>query len=312
MRKVFQLTKVVSSLFGSTPPPFNPKPGKSPLNQTTIRIDDETENFVKYQAELLGLSKQDMMAIMLKGVAVTTSNPNRTSLELAFDRFMYLLHEHKIPQIHASHVIESISGNDFPIACISNQDRFFDHFSPGIKGSIADFFSVDVMWLEGESLHPHHVSPIYSRDITFGMIQKLKKSVSYDSLEPGESSILVVKNTTITDEGLPEEVIIYQVQEWHMDSHMHFKTMHPMGIFHLHNQEALICLRAFLHTADVKLGILLNGITIEPASFHRLKVGSLPSEVLSGHGFPTIFKPAALYENTSCPETLNLIELLST
>lgn len=308
-RRKFGLNSLLASLFTNQAPAALEDSNEG-VFQTTIRLDANEKHFVAFHSELLGISQQDMMALMIKGISRSTTNPQRTEYELAFDRFIQLLAEHEIPQIHCKQLIESITGEPFPLGCLSNQDKFFNIYSPLIKGKTAQFFSVSSLWLEGGNTNPLIVNPIYSRDLSFKIIQEIKDFHSVSNLELNNSSILVIKDERRTISGLPEEVLLYKISEWSIDSFMNFKTYKPLGIFQLLSEDAHICLKATLHYCDHNIGIPINGITTKQNIFHALKCGALPANSLKG-GFPDIFSPAALYADTGCEETNHMIDLLS-
>lgn len=308
-RRKFGLNSLLASLF-TNQAPAAPEDSQEGVFQTTIRLDAKEKNFVQFHSDLLGISQQDMMALMIKGISRSTTNPQRTEYELAFDRFIQLLAEHEIPQIHCKQLIESVTGEQFPLGCLSNQDKFFNIYSPSIKGITADFFSVSPLWLEGGNTNPLIVNPIYSRDLSFKIIQEVKNSLSVPNLNLTNSSLLVIKDERRTANGLPEEVLLYKISEWSIDEYMHFKTYKPLGIFQLLSDEANICLKAILHYCDHKIGIPINGITTKPNILHALKGGALPANSLKG-GFPDIFSPASLYDASDCEETNHMIDLLS-
>lgn len=287
MIKNLSASSLLANIFNDHTP-STPKTDTKRVVQTTIRINQEVDFFTSYHSLRLGISKQDLLSLILQGVVNASTNLELSTFEIIFDRFKRIISQHKIPQIHTSFLISKVSSNSFSLGAISNIERFIDDFQPSTKKSVTEFFHLNPEWLSGGNTAPCSVPPIHSRDLSFEIIRKIKHSNKIEGFDNLERTILAVKGTDTTPSGMPSELILYKVNRWLLDKDCSFSTYQPLGLFQLLSREAEISINAVLKTAINDLNIYTSGIAVSNTIFNNLKSGTLLAEAVD-IGFPTLF-----------------------
>jgi hypothetical protein len=256
-----------------------------------------------------------MMALALNAVAAATHSPVLTEFQLAVDRFKHIFEAHRVPQIHAKHIIDSYGSNKFPLGGMTNDSILLENYTPTVKEALSQIFGVRTDWLSGTGDHAIVADPIYSRDYAYSIWRNLKHPQILKGLEINNRSLLLVKadnDRGINQDGieLPNEILLFTVVEYVVDAHMRFKTYHLNGIFPLANKEARIGLQSLLlATTDLQNGLNVHGATYSQDVIIGIKLGLLPVDCFVD-GFPTLWDPFKSLCSATGTEVDMLVDLL--
>lgn len=316
-KKRINLNQLVGQLFNTPVPPMPEGSSDKDAKPTTIRPNARTAHFFAYHAERLGLSMQDVIALTMNAIVFETESPARTELQLAVDRFKHIFEAHRIPQIHAKHIIDSFQQNNFPLGCMTNDKMLLEQYKPTVKEALSQIFGVRTDWLSGTGNRAIVADPIYSRDYAYSVWHRVNHPVNLKGITVSDRRLLFVKSDADicldTDgKNLPIEVLLFSLVEYSVDKWVHFKTYHLNGIFPLANIEARICLQALLSSAqDAATGELgISGVAYGQDVITGIKLGLLPADCF-GDGFPTLWDPESLLEEGN-PEADMASKLLCT
>ncbi len=119
---------------------------------TTIRFEPATRKFIEAQAEHLGISVQEFVAMTFKAIMLATEEPQATELELMADRFVEAFTKHGIPiaDIPAMLPVDAINRADL----LSRKD-LLNKLDDALIQHVADLFTLSPDWLKGIDSKPH-------------------------------------------------------------------------------------------------------------------------------------------------------------
>lgn len=159
MKVELSLTSLLTNLISKSPKqPLEPDSGEDEKKVgTTIRFEPATRRFIESQADHLGISTQEFVAMTFKAIMKATVEPQSTELELMASRFIEIFVAHGIP-------ISDIP-TLFPEGALSRSDllekkALVDKLSDEVLERTSELFGVNIEWLKGVKNHVYR-TPAY-------------------------------------------------------------------------------------------------------------------------------------------------------
>lgn len=148
------LSSLLLNLVNRAPKPSrtqDDEPKSSKKVGTTIRFDPNTRLFIEEQAEHLGISVQEFVAMTFKAIMAATEEPQATELELMADRFVQAFTIHGVPNADIPALLPegTITRSD-----LLTRNNLLDKLDNATIQHVADLFSLNPDWLKGIENNP--------------------------------------------------------------------------------------------------------------------------------------------------------------
>jgi hypothetical protein len=154
MKTNLSLSSLLLNLISRAPkaPVANQEPEESKKVGTTIRFEPATRRFIEAQADHLGISVQEFVAMTFKAIMSATEEPQATELELMADRFVdsFTRHGIAIADIPAMLPEGAINRADL----LSRKELLNKLDDRAIK-QVSELFTLNPDWLKGVYSNPH-------------------------------------------------------------------------------------------------------------------------------------------------------------
>jgi len=119
---------------------------------TTIRFEPATRRFIESQADHLGISAQEFVAMTFKAIMKATQEPQSTELELMVSRFIELFVAHGVP---ISDIPKLLPGGEIARSDLLEKKELVDKLSDGVFDRASMLFGVSIEWLKGVKNQPY-------------------------------------------------------------------------------------------------------------------------------------------------------------
>ncbi len=139
------LTNLVSS--GPTKPmPSEEIPEGEKKVATTVRLEPATRFFVEQQAEHLGISAQEFIAMTLKSIMTATVNPPSSAVEEMADRFLHVFTGHGISVVD---IPKLLPDSGITRAVLMDKSVLVDLITDEVLWQLANLFGAQPEWVKG-------------------------------------------------------------------------------------------------------------------------------------------------------------------
>lgn len=126
--------------------------GDKKLN-TTLRLEPAVKAFIEAEADKLGISVQEFLAMTLRAIMVATHAPAQSELELMLERFTELFSVHGVAAADIPKLAPGLARSD-----LLDTTKMVDRLDDPVLNAVADLFMVDVDWLKGVRDQPYGYS----------------------------------------------------------------------------------------------------------------------------------------------------------
>jgi hypothetical protein len=114
----------------------------------SVRLPQDVRAWTNIQAEHLGISIQDFIALTMKGVMVATNSPNTHEYDTVLTRFFSLFQEHDISTID---IPRFLPPNTIKASSLRDTDQVIDMLQDDeVIKHLCNLFDVRKSWLKGE------------------------------------------------------------------------------------------------------------------------------------------------------------------
>ena len=117
---------------------------------TTVRMEPAVKAFIEAEAEKLGISAQEFVAMTFKAIMVATHAPVESELELMLSRFAELFKAHSVPVAEIPLLVPEIKRSE-----LMDTKQLVDRLDNSVLAKISDIFMVDEAWLQGQNCKPY-------------------------------------------------------------------------------------------------------------------------------------------------------------
>jgi hypothetical protein len=161
LKQNLSLTNLLTRLINSPTPPSKaapegeqalPVPSDKKMN-TTVRLDPTLKAFIDAEAEKLGISLQEFIAMCLKAIMTDTLSPPAGSVNLMLARFFEVFEIHGVGATDIHHLVPGLNRSDL-LEARGLADRLTDEMFE----AVADLFMVELEWLKGHGHQPYGYS----------------------------------------------------------------------------------------------------------------------------------------------------------
>ena len=121
---------------------------EKPHPPTSIRLRPRTKAFIDATAEAMGLSAQNVIGLMLDGVAETSLGTGRAKAQIIIDRFHLVFDRHQLDLPSTS---ELLAPYGITRSMLRDEDRLIDALSPEVIRFVSKLFHIGEEWLRGAS-----------------------------------------------------------------------------------------------------------------------------------------------------------------
>ena len=115
-----------------------------------MRFDPQVRAFIDAEADKLGISSQEFIAMTFKAIMTATHQPVLSELEMMLSRFADLFNAHDVAVADIPLLVPEIQRSD-----LMDQEKLADRLSPEVRERIADLFMVSEDWLKGAKSNPY-------------------------------------------------------------------------------------------------------------------------------------------------------------
>jgi len=155
MKTNLSFTGLLLRLVGQAPKPVDalvPTEQQGKLT-TSIRLAEGVRHFYEAQAEHLGISLQECLALTLTGVMRSSWEPQASELELQVDRFFSLFEEHGIAATDIPAILKDCS--DIEKSDLLERRLLLNKLNKKIFTTLSSLFYIEIGWLRGERVLPY-------------------------------------------------------------------------------------------------------------------------------------------------------------
>lgn len=198
MKVGLSLTSLLTNLISKSPKqPLEPESEDEKKIGTTIRFEPPTRRFIESQAEHLGISTQEFVAMTFKAIMNATVEPQSTELELMVSRFIELFVAHGVP---ISDILKLLPEGALARSDLLEKKALVDKLSDEVLDSTSELFGVNIEWLKGVKPQPYKTPAFRWYKNVDGFAMRL----AIACYESRRARVLFVGERGLTMEGLLE------------------------------------------------------------------------------------------------------------
>lgn len=154
MKTNLSLSSLLLNLVSRAPrqPVIDEEPEDSKKVGTTIRFEPVTRRFIETQADNLGISVQEFVAMTFKAIMKATEEPQATELELMADRFVEAFTRHGIP---VADIPTLLPGGTLTRSDLLARKDLLNKLDDATIQQVSTLFTLNPGWLKGVDSNPH-------------------------------------------------------------------------------------------------------------------------------------------------------------